>query len=361
MTSADDEIAALKAAAQKARDDAQKLAKELGKDIDVSRKSTATETLEQQTPAASTLSASEVQSLIQPINFDTGDASTQIESLNSLVDSKKINLWNAANTSNANTNSPIPIKPYPVSLSFLEQRTSGKITGASLGVVDGEDDVSLSDFKDATVVIVAGCSVLGVAALALLPENVGATVCYLMAIIPILWLGVGSTAPGIIAGGIAASRGDTDDKEAREDRICRHEAGHFLCGYLCGLPVRSYAIADSGFPCVEFHSCAEGETRRELIENEIAVLSVVAMSGSVAEALKLGKARGGDSDLLELDGFYRRSEEFIGAAKQQELTRWGALAAYNLITANEDKYEKLVVAFREKKSVSECIAAIESA
>merc|ERR1719273_2380470 len=45
--------------------------------------------------------------------------------------------------------------------------------------------------------------------------------------------------------------------------------------------------------------------------------------------------------------------------KQQDLTRWGALAAYQLITANKEAYERLVKAFREKKSVAECVSIIE--
>ena len=174
------------------------------------------------------------------------------------------------------------------------------------------------------------------------------------------FIAVGSTAPGLIAAGIAATQGTADDQAKREDRICRHEAGHFLCGYLCGLPVKNYEITDTGFPCVEFHPSTEGEAmNRELSQEEIAALSVVAMSGSVAEALTLGDARGGENDLLELDMLFRRSKEFLGAAKQQELTRWGALVSYQLITANKEKYEALVNAFKQKKSVAECVAVIE--
>ena len=279
--------------------------------------------------------------------------------MNSLADSSKLGLWKAATTSSANTNSPTPLRPYPVSLNFLEQRTGGKITDTSLGV-GGEDDVSLDDFKYATLAVLAGSSITGVLALAFLPENIGATVCYLVALIPILFLGIGSSAPGFIAGAIASLKGKEDELSVKQDRVCRHEAGHFLCGYLCGLPVRSYQVNDLGYPCVEFHPSTDGEAMgRELSSEEIAALSVVAMSGSVAEALEFGEAKGGQNDLIELNNIYRRSKEFIGAEKQQDLTRWGALASYNIIVANKDKYENLVAAFKEKKSVAECIATIE--
>lgn len=221
----------------------------------------------------------------------------------------------------------------------------------------------MDDFKYATLYVTGICSVLGVASLAFLPSNIGATLCYLLALIPIAFIAVGSTAPGIIAGGLASLKGTSDDKDRREERICRHEAAHFLCGYLCGLPVKNYQITDEGFPCVEFHVSGEENAvsaKRNLSREEIAALSIVAMSGSVAEAMAFERARGGENDLIELNGLFRRSEEFMGAQKQQDYTRWGALAAYQLIKANVGAYEDLVKAFREKKNVAECVAIIES-
>ena len=89
-------------------------------------------------------------------------------------------------------------------------------------------------------------------------------------------------------------------------------------------------------------------------------MSVVAMSGSVAEVLQFGEAKGGSNDLIELNGLFTRTKDFMGAQKQQDMTRWGALTAYNIISSNEDKFDRLVAAFKSKKSVSECIAAIEA-
>lgn len=305
------------------------------------------------------LSADAVKESLSSVNFESGDYQSQVSFLDSLVEDSKLGLWKAARTSSVNTNSPSPLRPYPVSLNFLEQRTGGKITATSLGV-GGEDDVSLDDFKYATLGVTLGCSVLGVGALAFLPENIGATVCYIVALIPILFLGIGSTAPGLIAGAIQSTREKGDDKLAQEDRVCRHEAAHFLCGYLCGLPVKRYSTNDLGVPCVEFYPSTDGDAfSREFSSEEVAIMAVVAMSGSVAEALKFEKAKGGQNDLFELDGILRRSAEFIGAEKQKDITRWGALAAYNILSANEGKFEKLVDAFKQKKSIADCIAAIE--
>jgi len=355
MSSVDDEVAVLRAKAQKARDDAMRLAKELGKE---EMMLSPTEVAEKENKIEK-LSASEIKELVSPIKFEEGDIQSQVSTLNSLAESSKLGFWGAATKSSVNTNSPAPLRPYPVSLNNLEQKTGGKITAESLGV-GGEDDVTLDDFKYATLWVTGISSVVGVLSLAFLPENIGATICYFVALIPIAFLAVGSTAPAAIAGAIAALKGSEDDSSAKDDRVCRHEAGHFLCGYLCGLPVKSYQLNDLGYPCVEFYPSTDGDAMgRELSSEEIAALSVVAMSGSVAEALEFGEAKGGNNDLIELSGLFRRSKDFIGSQKQQDLTRWGALASYNMIISNKDKYDNLVAAFREKKTVSECIAAIE--
>ena len=304
-------------------------------------------------PEVKDISNAEVASISSSIDFEGGDATSQSERLDQLVKSGDFTLWKSAVLGASS------LRTFPVSLDFLSSRTGDQITGESLGI-SGEMDVSLDDFKDATIAVTLGSTILAIGSLAVLPPNVGATFCYLFALIPIAFIAVGSTAPGIIAAAIASTQGTADDKELREDRICRHEAGHMLCGYLCGLPVKNYEITDTGYPCVEFAPTGEGDaTGRELGQEEIAALSVVAMSGSVAEALSLGDAKGGENDLLELQSLFQRSKEFIGAAKQQELTRWGALTSYQLITANKDKYEALVAAFKAKKSVAECVAVIE--
>jgi len=97
-----------------------------------------------------------------------------------------------------------------------------------------------------------------------------------------------------------------------------------------------------------------------LSDSDIARLSVVAMSGSVAEIMAYGKATGGEADLLELQNCFRRSKDFIGAARQQGLTRWGALTSYGIIKSNMGKYEALVRAFEENKSLADCVSIIEA-
>lgn len=351
--SAQTEVERLRAAAAKAREEYEQLSKEMGKDVTASGTAAIVDA-----PVLKNLSVNEVQAIAKDIDFSSGDAATQSQALDNLIDSGDFSLWKSAVRRGPTSTSSEMSKliPFDVSLGSLETRTDGKVTGPSLGI-GGDKDVTFENFQDLTIAVVLGSTALGIASLALLPPNVGATFTYLFALIPIAFIGIGSVSPGIIAAAIVSVRGDSDDADKARERICRHEAGHFLCGYLCGLPVKNYEISsDTGVACVEFHTGSMGQ---ELSDDEIAALSVVAMSGSVAEIMAYEKATGGENDLLELQNCFRRSREFIGAAKQQEMTRWGALTSYSLIKENLKKYEGLVQAFKQNKSLSECVSVIE--
>jgi hypothetical protein len=345
MSNSVDEVAKLRALAAAAREDAARLSKELSKEepsaakIAVPKSTKSTKTPEQ------------VKAAISAIDF-TAPAETQIAALDALRTDGSVSLYKCA----AGVGD---LRSFSVSLKMLESRCA--LTAESLGV--GVEEVSLDDFKYATLYVTGGCSVAGVAALVFLPENVGATVCYAAAIIPILFLAVGSSAPAAIANVIVALKSKDDDEVSKKDRVCRHEAAHFLCGYMCGLPIANYATTDENVPRVEFHTTSTGSDattqQQELTEDEVNALTVVAMSGAVAEAMEFGKAGGANSDLMELERVFRRSAKFLGAENQQDLTRWGALTAHRLLTGNKDKLNQLIKAFDAQKSVAECIAILE--
>lgn len=314
---------------------------------------------------------------LDPVSFD--------QSLDQLQASYSNLIWKSAKS--------LTQQSFSVSLETLSSRTNGRVTPTTLGVnSDGSiisssgKEISLEDFQDSTIAVTLGSTALAIASLAFLPPNIGATVCYLIAFIPIAWIAVGSVAPFLLANLIGMTQ-DVSSKSTSsssttvttEKRIYCHEAGHFLCGYLCGLPIQRYSIpkadntmtattsksffdargdSNSKAPQVEFVYSLKDAT--QLNSKEIAALSVVALSGSVAEIISCGSAQGGASDLTELDLIFRkRSEDFIGAQKQEELTRWGALTAYQLLTKHKEAYEKLITAFEQGKDVLECIAIIE--
>ena len=176
-----------------------------------------------------------------------------------------------------------------------------------------------------------------------------------------VYLAIGSTVPAAIAGVIdgVKNRDNPDAVVTQTDRIARHEAAHFMCGYMCGLPIVNYQLLDDsgGVPCVEFSA---GNSQRRFTKEEVAALSVTAMSGLVAEGMEFGNVRGAETDLAELNTVFTRAEDFIGAAQQQDLTRWGALQAFLLLTEHQGKLEKIVQAFKEQKDIASCVAILES-
>lgn len=274
---------------------------------------------------------------------------------------KQAAAWDELKTSNSITKfGSANLRTFPVSLSMLEQRTG--ITADAI-FVDTNPNVNLDDFKYATLYVAGFSTIAGVSSLALLPPNIGATLCYLFALIPILFLAIGSTAPGLIADVIAVVKEKSNnDNESNSsiidpiDRKARHEAAHFCCGYWCGLPVQSYTIQEDGICQVEFAV----SRNTQYTSTEVAALAVTALSGLVGEVMKYKNAVGATQDLLVLENVFRKSSEFIGSASQQDLTRWGALTAALLLKQNYDKYEQIVEAFRKQVSIEECIAILES-
>jgi hypothetical protein len=288
-----------------------------------------------------------------PALLDESDVNKQLQQWQALKASSSISKFGQAN-----------LASFPVSLAMLEQRTT--LTPESLGLDDSK--VDLDEFKYATLYVVGGSTVAGIASLALLPDNVGATLCYLFALIPILFIGIGSTSPVIIANAIAAVKGTSTNKDkdgnnaivSLQERICRHEAAHFCCGYWCGLPVSQYSVQEN-LARVEF-GCVPEPGTRGLSQKQVAGLAVTALAGTVGEALQWKNAPQGSArnDLLQLESVFKQSDEFIGASKQQDLTRWGALTAAMLLKNNAESYEKVVDAFARRASVEECIAILES-
>lgn len=149
-SSADEKVAALRAAAAKAREDASRLEDELGRSTGASAV-TAKRAI---VTAKSSVTPEQIRSLTSSITF-AGDAVSQATKLDSLVATGDFALWKSAIKDNN-------LRVFPVSLQFLESRTSGKVNGDALGI-SGEMEVGLDDFKYATLGVTLGCSIFAVA------------------------------------------------------------------------------------------------------------------------------------------------------------------------------------------------------
>jgi hypothetical protein len=301
-----------------------------------------------------TKSIEEIQSMI-PTILSESDLQKQVEQWQSLKGNNIVQTFGSAN-----------LRTYPVSLSMLEQRTG--FTATTLGLMDST--VSLDDFKYATLYVTGGSTIAAIISLAFLPPNIGATLCYGFALIPILFLGIGSTAPGFIAEVITNIRGGNNSATTtlpdgsvitKQERICRHEAAHFCCGYWCGLPIVNYNTIDTNTNVARVEFDVSSSSTNGYSSTEVAALTITAMAGLAAEATTYGTATGATEDLITLENtVFRKSRDFIGTNAAQDLTRWGALSASLLLKQNADRFENVVTAFQRQASIDECIAILEN-
>ena len=231
-------------------------------------------------------------------------------------------------------------------------------------------EFSLEDIQNTFIKVIIGCTV-GATAWAVGSDALGLdaglrfTGTYLFAGIPIGVLAIGSTAPGILFLPIEAFRAATANEEqrrARGERVCKHEASHLLCAHVLGLPVQE-VLADVGKgPRVVVYD-EEAATQPGVLvsEKQIAALAVVAMSGLMAEADAYGKALGAQEDLKLLNNILVRCQPPIPAQKQQDTTRYAALTAWTIIKKHRCAYDAITAALQNGEGVAACLRAAEEA
>ncbi|XP_039044985.1 uncharacterized protein LOC120184640 isoform X2 [Hibiscus syriacus] len=230
----------------------------------------------------------------------------------------------------------------------------------SLGIKNAENLAIPSVRNDAAFLftVVGTTGFLGVLA-GQLPGDWGFFVPYLIGSISLIVLAVGSISPGLLQ---AAIGGFSTFFPDYQERIARHEAAHFLIGYLLGLPILGYSL-DIG----NEHVNLIDEKLEKLIYSgqldakQLDRLAVVAMAGLAAEGLKYDKVVGQSADLFTLQRFINRSQPKLSNDQQQNLTRWAVLFAGSLLKNNKEIHEALMLAMSKKSTVLECIQAIENA
>lgn len=207
--------------------------------------------------------------------------------------------------------------------------------------------------------VVLSTSVLAVIAGVVLPGDLGGFAAYGIGGISIVVLAIGSTSPGLLQFFIDKfSLIFPDYKE----RVTRHEAAHFLVGYLAGCPVTSYSIL-LGQERVEF---AEARLQKRLYEKtledeEVDTLAIVAVAGIAAEGQQYEEVMGQTADLLDLQRILLRSKNKLSDQAQQNMTRWAVMTAGGLLRRYKKEHEAVIAAMSRGASVFECIRAIEEA
>ncbi|KAK8977960.1 hypothetical protein V6N11_059588 [Hibiscus sabdariffa] len=243
---------------------------------------------------------------------------------------------------------------------YVSRRTTSLRELTSLGIKNAENLAIPSVRNDAAFLftVVGTTGFLGVLA-GQLPGDWGFFVPYLIGSISLIVLAVGSISPGLLQ---AAIGGFSTFFPDYQERIARHEAAHFLIGYLLGLPILGYSL-DIG----KEHVNLIDEKLEKLIYSgqldakELDRLAVVAMAGLAAEGLKYDKVVGQSADLFTLQRFINRSQPKLSNDQQQNLTRWAVLFAGSLLKNNKEIHEALMSAISKKATVLECIKAIENA
>ena len=304
--------------------------------------------------ASTEVPSKDVKAEVKKILADSNEsASFRMAEFNRLKEEGALKMWNS-----------LELSPRSVSKNELKREVK---TEMELDELMGLSPVD-PDLKGLTYGAFAASAVLGVAGTAIGGETGGAVywLTYFGASIPLVLVGVGSVAPGIIGDVVNTLKWKFDSTNTKERRV-RHEAAHMMCGYMCGLPIYGYQVEPE--PLCEFYEREDGnmadvekwKRARGFNKEEIARLAFVSCSGLMGELTKYDTADGGQQDPVNLNDFYFRAEGdfFRGSSVKEGWTRWGAYKSMQVLKENKDTFEKLYQAMDQGKSVEECIAVIE--
>lgn len=294
------------------------------------------------------LTAKEVRSKLGYLN--TGDAIRMTSELERLKAKDIITKWNSKDLENPR---------FDVSNYQLKAKTNINPINLKL------DDVGFV-YQNVLVSAVAIGTVCGLSA-NFIGGQAGFLLGYASALFPVLVVGLGSIAPGLI--GEVLYRFKLVTNEESRKRHVRKNAGKFLAGYVSGLPV---AIFNQGSPSntAEFFqlrpsSTNEDEdkqmfTKSKFKQTDIARSSIVSLASSVAECIDFGAAGGSNpADVNLLNELMNSVDPTISPEQRQNHIRWSALTAWEILDKYKEEYQRLIVAFEQGLPMEECIAVIE--
>ena len=294
------------------------------------------------------LTAKEVRSNLGYLN--AGDAIRMTSELERIKEKNVISKWNSKDFE----------KPrFDVSNYQLKSKTSIEPLNLKL------DDVGFA-YQNVLVYAVAIGTLCGLGA-NVVGGELGFLLGYASALFPVLLVGVGSIAPGLI--GEVLYRFKLVTNEETRKRHVRMNAGKFLAGYVCGLPVARFSQSNPSNTAEFFQlkpsSTSEVEDKQMFAKSkfsqiDIARSSIVCLAGSVAECLEFGVASGSNpGDVNLLNELMNSIDPTISAEQRQNHIRWSALTAWEILDQYKNEYERLVVAFEKELPMEECIAIIE--
>lgn len=231
-----------------------------------------------------------------------------------------------------------------------------------VGGIKQPDALGTASTRNEATFLVAtflGCAVPATIAGYVLPGDWGFFVPYLVGGIPIVVLAIGSTAPGLLQ--FAIDRVNLVNPDYKQ-RALRHEAGHFLCSYLLGVPVTGYSLA-IGATHTDLLAQKLGRPvfQGRLNMEELQALAIISMAGVAAEGLHYEDVQGQTADLVDLQTILNRAQDPVSKEQQLSITRWATLNAAKLIRSNRSEYAALMDAMDRGCSVVDCIKAIEKA
>jgi hypothetical protein len=148
------------------------------------------------------------------------------------------------------------------------------------------------------------------------------------------------------------------------EKLARHEAGHFLVAYLCGLPLTGYFLAGNSqaagqagtiFLDTELYAQL---SRGELRQSTLARYSTILMSGIAAEAICFGSAEGGYADEQALVEMLSSLRPPWQPQRIDSLARWSALNAVEMIRAYKPEHDALAARMAAGAPLGECLRVL---